>query len=140
MFFKNDTSLEEITKWMSTQLSAVHSIAKNGIDVSIKPHQNPRTNQQNRFLAVIIMAQIRFFHDTGFMASGLQPWMHQSEILRFYWKNRFGIDTSAKLSTKGMTEYIDFIQNTLVEESNGEWQVITTDSMYLQSLIAGYLD
>lgn len=140
MFFRNDTDLEEITNWMAEQLSAVHKVAKHGIDITIRPHQNPRTTQQNRFLAVVIMAQIRFYHETGFMASGLQPWMHQPEILRFYWKNRFGIETSAKLSTKGMGEYIDFIQNTLVEESNGEYQVLTTDSMYLQSLISGYLE
>ena len=80
------------------------------------------------------------FHETGFMASGLEPWMHQQEILRFYWKARYGIEHTSKLSTKAFGEFVDFIQKTLVEESGGNWEILSPDSMYLQSLIAGYID
>lgn len=140
MFFRQDESLERITEWINGQLSAVHPVAKNGIDITIKPHKQQRSIQQNRFLSVIIIAQIRMFHDTGFMASGLKPWMHQQEILRFYWKARYGIEHTSNLSTKAFGEFVDFIQKTLVEESAGNWEIITPDSMYLESLIAGYID
>ena len=45
-----------------------------------------------------------------------------------------------KLSTKAFGEFIDFIQKTLVEESGGNWEILSPDSMYLQSLVAGYID
>ena len=83
MFFKANAPIEQITDWFTSQLSAVHPVAKNGIDVIIKPHKNLRSIQQNRFFSVIIITQIRMFHETGFMASGLEPWMHQQEILRW---------------------------------------------------------
>lgn len=140
MFFKQDTSIEQITEWVAGQLSAVHPVAKNGIDITIKPHKNLRSIQQNRFFSVIIITQIRMFHETGFMASGLEPWMHQQEILRFYWKARYGIEHTSKLSTKAFGEFVDFIQKTLVEESGGNWEILSPDSMYLQSLVAGYID
>lgn len=140
MFFKQDAPLEQVTDWVRTQVSAVQPTAKNGIDIVIKPHKSLRSMQQNRFFSVIIIAQIRMFHETGFMASGLKPWMHQQEILRFYWKARYGIEHSSKLSTKAFGEFIDFIQKTLVEESGGNWEILSPDSMYLESLIAGYID
>lgn len=140
MFFNSNTSLEQIKHWIDSQLSAVKPIAKNGLDIEIKPHKTQRTNEQNRFLSVIITAQIRMFHDTGFMASGLEPWMHQQEILRFYWKARYGIERSSKLSTKAFGEFIDFIQKTLTEESGGNWEILTPDTAYLKSLIADYMN
>lgn len=140
MFFSKDKSYKEIQDWITVQLPAVYQISKNGIDIVIKPHKQQRSIQQNRFLSVIIIAQIRMYHDTGFMASGLQPWMHQQEILRFYWKARYGIEHTSNLSTKAFGEFVDFIQKTLVEESDGNWEILSPDSMYLESLIAGYID
>ena len=62
MFFSPNTSLEQITEWAKNQIAAVHPVAKNGIDITIKPHNKQRTNQQNRFFSVVVIAQIRFFH------------------------------------------------------------------------------
>ena len=140
MFFHKDTPYKDIQDWIDAQLPAVCQASKNGIDITIKPHKSLRSIQQNRFFSVIIIAQIRMYHDTGFMAKGLEPWMHQQEILRFYWKARYGIEHSSKLSTKAFGEFIDFIQKTLLEESNGNWEILTPDSMYLESLLAGYID
>lgn len=134
MYFSHNASLEQMHKWFDGQLLAVYQIAKDGLDIEIKPHRNKRSNQQNRFLSAIIVAQIRMFHETGFMAEGLKPWMHQQEILRVYWKARYGIEHSSRLSTKAFGEFIDFIQKTLVEESLGNWEILTPDSQYLKSL------
>lgn len=134
MFFNVAVSKEQVMRWVDTQLGGVLPVAKDGIDVDIKPHKKKRSNQQNRFLSAIIVAQIRMFHETGFMADGLKPWMHQQEILRVYWKARYGIEHSSHLSTKAFGEFIDFIQKTLVEESFGNWQMLIPDSAYLKSL------
>lgn len=41
--------MEQIKHWIDSQLSAVKPIAKNGLDIEIKPHKTQRTNEQNRF-------------------------------------------------------------------------------------------
>lgn len=135
MFFRNNAPLTDITNWVKMQLNAILPSAKNGIDILIRPHQNIRTNEQNRFYRVILGEQVKFYHETGFMVGDTKPWEQRTEILHFYWKDRYGIDTTTKLSTKQFTEYIDFIQATLVEESSGEWEILTTDSAYLKSLM-----
>ena len=43
MFFNSNTSLEQIKHWIDSQLSAVKPIAKNGLDIEIKPHRTQRT-------------------------------------------------------------------------------------------------
>lgn len=133
MYF-SQSNIDSASIWCGKQLATIKSIAKDGVDIDIRPHKNKRSNQQNRFLSAIIVAQIRMFHETGFMAEGLKPWMHQQEILRVYWKARYGIEHSSHLSTKTFGEFIDFIQKTLVEESLGNWEILTPDSQYLKSL------
>lgn len=135
MFFKQETSIEQITEWMAGQLSAVRPVAKNGIDITIKPHKSWRSNEQNRFLMVIMQQIIIFYHNTGFMPAGCQKWMMRVDIQKEYWKARFGIEHTRTLDKKAFGEFIDGIQHELVEETNGEWEILETDSAYLLSLV-----
>ncbi|MBR4419670.1 MAG: hypothetical protein IKT32_02205 [Clostridia bacterium] len=137
MFFKNEASLEQMVYWVSAQLSALKRIANNGIDIEIRPHKRQRSSQQNRLLMAVMVAQVKFYHETGFMPDGCEKWMMRTNILKEYWKARFGIEHTSKLDTKAFAEFIDGIQRELVEESNGEWEILETDSAYLKSLIEG---
>ena len=135
MFFRQDESLERITEWINGQLSAVHPVAKNGIDITIKPHKSWRSNEQNRFLMVIMQQIIIFYHETGFMPAGCQKWMMRVDIQKEFWKARFGIEHTRTLDKKAFGEFLDGIQRELVEETNGEWEILETDSAYLKSLL-----
>lgn len=135
MFFKANVSLEQITDWVVGQLSAVHPIAKNGIDIIIKPHKPWRTNEQNRFLMVIMQELVKFYHETGFMPEGCQKWMMRVDILKEFYKAKFGIEHTRTLDKKAFGDFIDGIQRELVEETQGEWQILQTDSAYLLSLV-----
>lgn len=135
MFFNNNTSLEQIKKWLDIQLTAVKPVAKHGIDVEIKPHKTQRTNEQNRFLMVVLSALVKFYHETGFIPTGLSAWAMRTDILKEFYKARFGVISTQKLDTKSFSEFIDNIQRTLVEETQGEWEIIETDSAYLKSLM-----
>lgn len=135
MFFKQDATISEIFSWAQDQINAVRPICKHGIIVDIKPYKKPRSNEQNRFLMVVINRLVQFYHETGFMPAGCEKWMMRTDILKEYWKARFGIEHTAKLSTKEFTDFIDGIQATLVEETNGEWEIITTDTAYLKGLL-----
>lgn len=134
MFFHKDTPFKEIQNWITLQLPAVYSASKNGIDIEIKPHKHQRSNEQNRFLMVICTHIVKFYHETGYVLPGLKAWAMQPAIVKEYWKDRFGIESSKKLDTAEFTKFIDFIQQTMVEETGGEYEILTTDSQYLKSL------
>ena len=135
MFFKKDTPLDQMVYWVSTQLSALQRISDKGIDIDIRPHKSHRTNEQNRFFMVIMQELIRFYHETGFMPEGCQKWMMRTDIQKEYWKARFGIEHTRILDKKAFVDFIDGVQRELVEETNGEWQILTTDSAYLKALV-----
>lgn len=135
MFFKSDTSSTEILSWVSRQLSAVLPVAHNGLDVDVKPHANQRTNQQNRFLMAILVALVRFHQETGFCPPGVSPWGMRVDVLKVYYKDRFGVGKSSRLSTKTFGEFVDSIQRSLVEETSGEWQLLEPDSAYVRALL-----
>lgn len=135
MFFKQNTPSQHIVDWIAGQLSAVQPIAKNGIDIVIKPHKSWRSNEQNRFLMVIMTELVRFYHETGFMPAGCKKWMMRVDILKEYWKARFGIEHTRTLDKKAFGDFIDGIQRELVEETNGEWEILETDSQYLLALV-----
>ena len=136
MFFKEGSSLSQITDWMVAQLNGIYAVAKNGIDVEIRPHRNPRTNQQNRFLYAILVAIVKFHQATGFCPKGVSPWGMRVDVLKVYYKSRFGVGSSSKLDTKTFGQFIDSIQQSLVEETCGEWEILQPDSAYIQSLLA----
>lgn len=138
MFFKQGTPLLQIQSWVSTQLSAVCSVAKQGVDVEIRPHRNPRSTQQNRFLMAILVALVRFYHETGFIPTGLSPWAMRTDILKEFYKAKFGILHTHKLSTSEFSKFVDGIQFDLVEQTCGEWQILQPDSVYMKSLEAYY--
>lgn len=135
MYFNANTPLPNIQSWIEHQYGAI-GFCKHGYDVELKPHKQSRSNQQNRFLMAILVALVRFYHETGFMPSGLSAWAMRTDILKEYYKARFGVVSTAKLDTGAFGRFIDSIQQSLVEESKGEWEVLEPDSAYLQSLIA----
>lgn len=135
MFFRQDATHSEIFSWAQDQINAIRPLCKNGITVDIKPYKKPRSTEQNRFLMVILNRLVRFYQETGFMPSGCKKWEMRTSILKEYWKDKFGIEHTKQLSAKEFTDFIDGIQRELVEETNGEWEILTTDSAYLKGLL-----
>lgn len=135
MFFNSETSPADIIIWVKNQIAYALPVSKNGLDIEIKPHKQKRSNEQNRFLMAIMVALVRFYHGTGFVPSGCERWMMRTDILKEYWKARYGVESTHKLDTGEFTKFIDYIQLTLVEETHGEWEILQTDSAYLKSLL-----
>lgn len=135
MYFKQSTPLHEILNWVTQQYIRLVDFAKDGIEIDIKKRKKQRTIQQNRFFMAILVALVRFYNETGFMPDGCKPWMMRTDILKEYWKYRYGVKSTSRLSTAEFGKLCDFTQNTLVQETEGEWEVLEPDSAYLQSLI-----
>ena len=134
MYFAPETSFDVIVGWLGKQYHAVKSSAPHGLDVELKPHKRQRSNEQNRFLMAIMVALVRFYHETGFIPKGLSPWAMRTDILKEYWKYRAGVIATHKLSTADFGKFVDFIQQTLTQETEGQWEVLEPDSAYLRSL------
>lgn len=128
-------NINDACVWCGRQLGAIKEIAKDGFDIDIKPHRKQRTVQQNRFFMAIMVALVRFYNETGFMPEGCKPWMMRTDIQKEYWKYRAGVKATSKLSAADFGKLCDFVQDTLVIETQGEWQTLEPDSAYLQSLI-----
>lgn len=135
MFFNTKTPLEDIQKWVDTQLKAMYPISQNGIEIAIIQHKSKRSVSQNNFLMCIMTHIVKLYITTGFMPAGCQPWMMRTDVQKAYWKARFGVEQTSKMSTAEFTKFIDFIQNTMVEETQGNYEILTTDSAYLKSLL-----
>ena len=129
MFFQLGTPTESITAWVKAQVEALSPDVKYGLDVDVRPHKKPRTYQQNRFLMVVMQNIVKFHQRTGFLPAGLSPWAMRTDILKEYYKARFGVGASHKLDTKGFTDFIDQIQASLVQESHGEYEILTTEQI-----------
>lgn len=134
MFFNSNASLPQIQSWIATQYTALGS-QKNGYDVELKPHRNKRSNQQNKFLMAIMVALVRFHHETGYIPADCGKYNIDPISLKEYWKRRYGLSATHNLDTAAFGKFIDFIQLTLVEETNGFWEILQPDSAYIQSLI-----
>lgn len=134
MYFQPDTPLQKIKEWLDVQVPAIYNAAKYGIEINVIAHKSKRTNEQNRFLMVVCTQIAKLHHETGYCCPGLQPWAMQPIIIKEYWKHRYGTERSSNLDKTEFTKFIDFIQQTMVEETCGNWEIITTDSAYLRSL------
>ena len=133
MYF-TQSNIDNASIWCGKQLATIKSIAKDGVDIDIRPHKQQRSNEQNRFLMAILVALVRFHHETGFLPQGLSAWAMRTDILKAFYKARFGVVATSKLSKADFGKFIDNIQQSLVIESGGEWEVLEPDSAYLRSL------
>lgn len=132
MFFQNIVPTDSITAWVGRQVDAMRAGLKYGFDIEIKPHKKTRTTQQNRFLMAVMQNIVRFYQDTGFIPDDLAPWVMRTDILKEYWKAKFGVMDTHKLDTQAFGEFIDKIQAEMVAQSGGEYEIITPPDNYLE--------
>lgn len=133
MFFPQSTPLTTINQYINAQINAVDK--SNGIDIIITPHVKTRTIPQNKYLHAVFAHIVHFYHDTGFIPPGLSRWAMKPDIVKEYFKDYFAITKTSKLTTKEITDFIDKIQLFMIENSHGEYQPITPDDPYVQSLL-----
>lgn len=134
MFFAKQVSIENIIKWCQIQVTASMNASKYGVDVEIKQHKKQRTYLQNRYFMSVLQAMIRFYKETGFKPYNLDDWAMDTDVLKVFWKKRFGIEYTSKLSTKEFGEFVDNIQMEMVEISGGNYEMIIPPDYYVDSL------
>jgi hypothetical protein len=124
---------ENILAWCDRQLDAVCANAAQGIVVDIQPAKKQRTYRQNRYMHGVFAHIAKFVNDNGGWLDGVQyaAWAINGGTMKTYFKNKFGIIKTAKLSTAEMTDLIDRTQAHMQTETRGEYRCIFPDDPLL---------
>jgi hypothetical protein len=131
MYFPVGSDINGILAFITPKLKAVLNSAKYGVDVDIKNHIKNRTLEQNKYLYAIYKHIVEFHqeHDT-FMIDNLPLKFISSDFLHAYFKARFDVKTTTKMSTIEFTEYTDKIQLLMINQTNGIYDPIYPEDRY----------
>lgn len=124
MYFAQYADAEGICKLIKPKIAALLANSINGISIDIKKYQRNRTTEQNRYLWAIYSHIVDFHNSTGFIPDGLTLNFINSDFLHEYFKARFDVKETKKLSTSEFCDYTDKIQNLMTEQSKGEYDPI----------------
>jgi hypothetical protein len=138
MYFPQNSTAEKILTFIKPKLEAVLDGANNGVDIDIKKHVKNRSLEQNNYLWGIYANIVKFFETTGFVPDGLQVKFINSDFLHAYFKARFDVKTTTKMTTAEFAQYTDKIQNLMLEQSKGEYEPIypETTEQYFERTIS----
>lgn len=130
MYFPAGSDINGILAFITPKLKAVLNSAKYGVDVDIKNHIRNRTLEQNNYLHAIYKHIVEFCDQTGFMPDNLNIKFINSTFLHEYFKARFDVKTTTKMSTIEFTEYTDKIQLLMINQTNGIYDPIYPEDRY----------
>ncbi len=130
MFFHKAVGVEDVLRFIRPKLQAMLNNAKYGVDVEIKEHTKTRTTDQNRYLWAIYKNIVEFWNATGFIPDGLQLRFITSDFLHEYFKARFDLKTTTKMSTAEFTKYTDGIQQLMIEQTKGAYEPIYPENTF----------
>lgn len=130
MYFPVGSDINGILRFIAPKLQAVLNGAKYGVDIDIKNHIRNRTLEQNKYLYAIYKHIVEFCGQTGFMPDNLNIKFINSDFLHEYFKARFDVKTTKKMSTIEFTEYTDKIQLLMINQTNGIYDPIYPEDRY----------
>lgn len=124
MNFPKSANIMGILEFIKPTIEQLLNVSKYGITIDIRPQVRIRSKAQNDYLWGIYSNIVKFWEQTGFMPDGLKLNYINSNFLHEYFKARFDIKTTTKLTTAEFCEYTDKIQHLMTEQSKGEYDPI----------------
>lgn len=130
MFFHKSADINGILELIKPKLAAVLKSAPYGVDIDIRRHAKNRSIDQNRYLFAIYKHIVEFWQETGFIIDGLKLKFLSSEFLHEYFKARFDLKTTTKMSTTEFMNYTNSIQNLMLEQTLGYYDPIYPEKRF----------
>lgn len=127
MNFPKSANIDGILAFIRPTIEQVLNSAKYGITIDVRPQVRRRSLEQNSYLWSVYSNIVKFWESTGFMPDGLKLNYINSDFLHEYFKARFDIKTTTKLTTAEFCEYTDKIQHLMTEQSKGNYDPIYPD-------------
>lgn len=133
MYFANTAEPERICAFIRPVIAEkLKANPKYGIKIEIADNKRKRSTVQNRYLWAIYKNIVDFYNQTGFLPDDLNLRFINSDFLHEYFKARFDVKQSSKLSTAEFCEYTDKIQHLMIEQSKGEYSPIYPDEPFAE--------
>ena len=127
MNFPKSANIMGILEFIKPTIEQVLNVSKYGITIDVRPQTRIRSKAQNDYLWSVYSNIVKFWEQTGFMPDGLKLNYINSNFLHEYFKARFDIKTTTKLTTAEFCEYTDKIQHLMTEQSKGNYDPIYPD-------------
>lgn len=127
MNFPKSANIDGILAFIRPTIEQVLNSAKYGVTVDVRPQVRRRSLEQNSYLWSVYSNIVKFWEQTGFMPDGLKLNYINSDFLHEYFKARFDIKSTTKLTTAEFCEYTDKIQHLMTEQSKGNYDPIYPD-------------
>ena len=124
MFIPASANINGILAYIKPTIEAVFNSSSNGIDIEIKKHNRKRTTDQNSYLWAIYQHIVEFYNETGFAPDNINVRFLNADLLHAYFKARFDVKTTTKMSTAEFSKYVDSIQLLMTEQTKGEYSPI----------------
>lgn len=124
MNFPKSANIDGILAFIRPTIEQVLNSAKYGVTVDVRPQVRRRSLEQNSYLWSVYSNIVKFWESTGFMPDGLKLNYINSDFLHEYFKARFDIKSTTKLTTAEFCEYTDKIQHLMTEQSKGNYDPI----------------
>lgn len=127
MYIPASANINGILAYIKPTIEDVFNGSSNGIDIDIKPHKKKRTLPQNDYMWAIYKHIKEFYEETGFTPDDIKVKFINENFLHEYFKARFDVKTTTKMSTTEFSRYVDSIQLLMTEQSKGRYQPIYPD-------------
>jgi DNA-binding transcriptional regulator WhiA len=130
MYFSQYANVDKVLEFIKPKVTALLKESKYGISIDIKKNQKTRTTKQNDYMWAVYKNIVSFYEKTGFIPDELKVNRISKEFLHYYFKARFDVVETKKLSTTEFCEYIDKIQLLMNEQTKGEYEPIYPDEPF----------
>ena len=97
------------------------------VTATVEIFHRTRTIPQNKFMWSVYKNIVLFWAETGFVPDGLNVRFINTKFIHEYFSARFDVHTTTKLNTVEMMEYIDKIQQLMIEQTGGEYEPLIPD-------------
>lgn len=132
MIIRTEEELKIFLDRMTAQAKAMLNFGK-AVKITIELARKLRSKEQNRYMWAVFENIANFYLDTGFMPDGLQSKIKffNKDVAKVWFCAKYGIKHSSYIDTKEMTEFLDNVQRDMLEQSQGEYNPIYPEEIYM---------
>lgn len=98
----------------------------NPIKIEFEVYHPKRSQQQNKYMWSVFQHIADFYQETGFMPDGLEKHLKfvNKDVLKVWFSAKYDIHHTSATNTKEMVDFIDAVQNDMIQQTKGEYEPI----------------
>jgi hypothetical protein len=98
----------------------------NPIKIEFEVYHPKRSQQQNKYMWSVFQHIADFYQETGFMPDGLEKNLKffNKDVAKVWFSAKYDIHHTSTTNTKEMVDFIDSVQNDMIQQTKGEYEPI----------------